>query len=137
MVVDLIEEGYLEGKDLNCAESILYAANEAYDMDLSKKCLILSAGFGGGMGIEAICGALSGSVMTIGYLFVEDRAHASEVYDLGEDFLNRFERKMGSLDCGPLKEQYRTEDDSCYPVILSAAEVLDEFISEHSGQRVR
>lgn len=71
MVADLIKKGYGEKENLNCAEKILYASNEAYNLGLDKKALKLSAGFGGGMAIESVCGALTGAIMVLGCLFVK------------------------------------------------------------------
>ena len=131
MLADLIREGFREGKDLNCAESILYGANEAYDLGLSEKCLKTSAGFGGGLGIEEVCGALTGSIMALGVLFVEEKAHQSDIYDIDEDYLNIFREKMGSIDCSYLKDNYRTEEKGCDKVILEAAEVLDRIAEKY------
>jgi len=129
----LLEEGFTEGKDLNCAESILYGGNQAYELGLDESSLNLAAGFGGGMGIEATCGALTGSIMVLSSLFVEDRAHDSRIYDIDEKFLREFEEKMGSIDCTPLKEGYRSEKRGCRDVILAAAEVLDDVLEEELG----
>ena len=77
MLYNLINDGFGEKEDLNCAEKILYGANEAYQLGLDKEALKLSAGFGGGMAIESICGALTASVMVLGRLFVKNNAHES------------------------------------------------------------
>ena len=46
--------------------NFLYAANEEYDLGLSKREFKIMAGFGGGMAIEGVCGVASGAVATIG-----------------------------------------------------------------------
>lgn len=129
MISDLIKSGYGENEDLNCAEKILYAANKEYDLKLDKSALKLAAGFGGGMAIGDKCGALTASVMVLGRLFVENNAHESErIKVLTKELFDRYNEKMGSLNCEPLKEEYRTEELKCKKVILSAAEILDEIV---------
>jgi C_GCAxxG_C_C family probable redox protein len=76
----LIEEGFFSDADLNCAETILHAANEVYGWNLSHDALLLAAGFGGGVGgQEFLCGALLGGVMALSKLFVRDRGHESDL----------------------------------------------------------
>ena len=58
---ELVNHGYSEKKELNCAETIRYGANKVYGLGLDHEALKLAAGFGGGMGIEATCGALTGA----------------------------------------------------------------------------
>ena len=127
---DLVESGYGDAHDLNCAETILWGANQVYRLGLNRKALRLAAGFGGGMGIEATCGALTGAVMVIGRLFTRDRGHESpRVKELCTRFLQAYRTEMGSIDCAPLKEKYRTETLKCRPVVLKAARLLEELIA--------
>jgi C_GCAxxG_C_C family probable redox protein len=128
MLSDLIREGYGKEQDLNCAEKILYGANEAYNLRLSSEALRLAAGFGGGMGIEDLCGALAASVMVLGRLFVAQNAHASKIKELTSEFLANYRREMGAIDCAPLKAAHRNEEVKCDRVILKAAEVLEQII---------
>jgi len=49
-MTSIIENGLSKAKDLNCAETVLYAANQAYGLQLPHSALKLAAGFGGGCG---------------------------------------------------------------------------------------
>ncbi|NMA95218.1 MAG: hypothetical protein GX974_04175 [Clostridiales bacterium] len=135
----LLESGYGDIEDLNCAEKILYGANKVYNLGLDKNALKLSAGFGGGMGIESVCGALTASIMVLSYLFVENVAHEStRIKNLSRELFDRYEKKMGYIDCTPLKYDYRTEIEGCHWVILEAAKILDEIIAENTNiEKVR
>ena len=125
----LLQQGFAEGRDLNCAETILYGANEAYNLGLDSDALKLAAGFGGGMAIESVCGALTGAIMVLGKLFVEERAHQSpRLKELTKELLVRYGQEMGSIQCDALKESCRTEEKKCRDVIEKAAMVLDEVI---------
>lgn len=131
MLADLIRQGFGEGNiDFNWAEKILYGANKTYNLDLTKNALKMSAGFGGGMGVEKTCGALISGVMVLSIMNVQDRAHENDrIKELTREFLEDYVETMGSIDCDYLKENYRTEEEKCFRVILKAAEILDTMVS--------
>lgn len=129
MLVDRVRRYYLL-EDMNCAESILCAANDEYGLGLDHAGLKTMAGFGGGMGIETTCcGALSGAVAAISVRFTKTKAHENpEVRELCKKFLNGFMERHGTMDCLPLKELYRNEQFRCMPVIELAAEELEKIL---------
>lgn len=129
-LADLIRDGYGLEEDLNCAETILSGANHVYHLGLDQESLKLAAGFGGGMALEDVCGALTGALMVLGKLFVKERAHESaKIKELAQELFHGYQQEMGAIDCGPLKAQYRNEVVKCRPVILKAAEILDRMIT--------
>jgi len=131
---DLVNDGYMEKKDLNCAETMLYGANKVYKLGLDPQALKVAAGFGGGMGIEATCGALTGAVMVLGRIFAKEKGHDTpRLKELCAQFLEEYRRQMGYIDCKPLKDRYRTEDLECRKVVLKAAEILEQLIAGESG----
>lgn len=137
MLKELVESGYGIEEDYNCAETILAGANIVYNLGLDKEALKLAAGFGGGMAIESVCGALTGGIMVMGTMFVQEKAHeSSRIKKLTKEFFQAFEKKMGSIECTPLKGKYRTKEEKCYYVKLIAAEVLDEIIA-NNGANIR
>jgi C_GCAxxG_C_C family probable redox protein len=130
MLSALINQGYGEKEDLNCAEKILYAANQVYGLGLSREALKLAAGFGSGMAIEDKCGALTASIMVLGKMFVRDRAHEStKIKDLAQELFQEYRKETGSIDCAPLKEKYRTEELKCRYVIFKAAQALEKIVA--------
>lgn len=130
LLTDLLNEGFGIKEDLNCAETILYGANIAYNLGLEKDALKLAAGFGGGMGIGEMCGALTGSVMVLGEMFVSDRAHESlRIKKLAKEFLNEYEKEMGTFICKQLIPKYATKEHKCRVVILKAGEILDRIVA--------
>lgn len=136
MLADLIAEGYGNAEDFNCAEKILYGANEAYGLGLSKGALRMAAGFGGGMAIEDVCGALTAAIMVLSFLFVQKNAHEStRIKDLTKELFAEYDKAMGSIKCAPLKAAHRTEELKCRNVILRAAEVLDRIVERERGIR--
>ena len=130
MLKELIQNGYGIKEDLNCAETILYGANQAYRLNLNSESLKLAAAFGGGMAIESICGVLTASLMVLGKLFVPEVANKyPEIKELSKELFDTFKKEMGDILCKPLKDNYRTEEKKCREVILKAAEVLDKIVT--------
>lgn len=129
MLKELMLKGYGKDLDLNCAEKLLYGANWAYDLKLSPEALKLSAGFGGGMGVEAMCGTITGPIMVLSHLYVKQRSHeSSRIKDLEKEFIDKFETSLGFSDCKSLKAKYRTPEKGCDDIIFKAAEILDEIV---------
>ncbi|HBE78931.1 MAG TPA: hypothetical protein DDW65_14305 [Firmicutes bacterium] len=129
MLYELLKSGFGKDRDFNCAEKVLYGANEAYQLGLTPDALKLAAGFGGGMAIEGACGALTASIMVLGRLFVKNTAHEStRIKDLTKELLESYRAAMGDINCAPLKAKYRTEEIQCRDIILKAAQILDEIV---------
>lgn len=136
MLLALLKKGYGNDKDLNCAEKILYGANWAYDLKLPAEALKLAAGFGGGMGVESVCGALTGGIMVLSHLYVKQCAHESSyIKELEGEFIKSFREEMGYDDCKCLKENFRNDEVKCNPVIFKAAEVLDRIILRENAKK--
>ena len=94
MLLSLLQKGFGNDTDLNCAEKILYGASWAYNLKLSPEALKLAAGFGGGMGVESTCGAITGGVMVLSHLYVEQRAHESgRIKVLTGEFIETFKKQ--------------------------------------------
>ncbi len=57
---------YFLEQDCNCAESVLRAANDTYQLGVSQEDITLVSAFGGGMGCGKTCGALCGAMAVLG-----------------------------------------------------------------------
>ncbi|ABR46987.1 C_GCAxxG_C_C family protein [Alkaliphilus metalliredigens QYMF] len=127
MLKDVAKKYYLNG--YNCAEAMLYAGDEYYQLGLDKSIFKVMAGFGGGVNTEDLCGVVSGSVALLGVLFVEKNAYGSEhIKELTKEFIEAFKKTKGSMNCKELKDQYRDEKEKCSCVVESGAAVLEEII---------
>lgn len=126
MLREHIEKYYQD--DYNCAESMLLGANAYYDLDLKKEDVTLVGGLGGGMCTRRTCGALSGGICAIGRKIIRERAHQTEeLKPLVQRFTARFEEVFGTDQCDRIKEDY---PEGCLPVVLQAADVLEEVLRE-------
>jgi C_GCAxxG_C_C family probable redox protein len=104
-----------------------------YSLGLDPRALKLAAGFGGGMGIETTCGALTGAVMVLGRIFARDKGHDTpRLKELCAEFLEEYRSEMGDIDCTPLKERYRSEELECRTVVLKSAEILESIVERES-----
>ena len=63
------------GQGYNCAESLVYGANTAWNLNLDENACHLMAGLGGGLQVGDVCGALSGAVCALSCLIVKTKAH--------------------------------------------------------------
>lgn len=130
MLRDMAKAYYQQ--DYNCAEAMLRAINEAWALRLSDESLRLAAGFGGGMGREDACGAMTGAVMGLSRLLVKDRAHATPDFGaLCARWVDSFTRDLGSSLCADLKPLLKTEEAGCLETVLRAADSFETFMKEN------
>ncbi|MBW6410497.1 C-GCAxxG-C-C family (seleno)protein [Clostridium weizhouense] len=132
MLKEMARKYWNEKYDLNCAECLIYAANEEYNLKLSDETLKTMSAFGGGMGIGDVCGVISGSIAVIGIMFTEISGHKSPIVrELTREFINVFKEKLGSNNCIELRKEYRRSDDGCIVMVETAADVLENVISKN------
>lgn len=84
MLKDVAEKYYKQG--YNCAESLIRAGNDYYNLNLDENALKVAGAFGGGFHVGDICGALSGSACIISSKYIETKAH--ETTHLKPNMLN-------------------------------------------------
>ena len=87
----------------NCSQSVFAAFAPQYGVqeDLALK---IASPFGGGMARQGhVCGAVSGALMALGLARgATTPAGKEKAYQLGEEFIQRFEVKHGTLLCRKL-----------------------------------
>lgn len=120
--------------DKNCAEALLLAANEVYGLDISETDINLFAGFGGGMGCQSTCGALSGVMGILSKLYGDKPK--DEFRAICGEFVSKFQSRLGSISCDELSAKYKTEADRCIKAVVMTAEVLEEYINKLEGKTV-
>lgn len=120
-------------QDYNCAESILRAANEYYDLHIQEKDFAMIGGFGGGMYTEAVCGVVTGGIAAIGKQQIT--AKARETTDLKATvirYMQKFEEELGATNCKVLKRKYKTQCQGCLQTVLKGADVLALVMKKRS-----
>ena len=120
---------YFITKDNNCAESTLRAINDEYGLGLKEEDFKLVSAFGAGMGCGRTCGALCGALAAIGYLKVQQRAHATPNFGaLCKGFVEKFQNDLGSIECDELKAKYRNDQVRCLKTVELASKAFDEYM---------
>jgi C_GCAxxG_C_C family probable redox protein len=118
-------------ENYNCAETILHAANDEYQLGLDNETIRLTAGFGGGMGCGQACGALCGGICAISAAIVEDRAHQTpELRGKTTKLVAAFNRILGDTQCKNLMPKYKTPETRCLQTVLLACDALSEVMEE-------
>lgn len=139
----LFKEGY------NCAQAVLLAFEDKYDID-RKSALMLSSSFGGGMGrLREVCGAVSGMFMVVGLLYGYDEAEDFDGkklhYQRIQQMANEFKLINGSIICRELLDSGSGKDDPtpekrtesyykkrpCGELVGIAAAIMEQYISEN------
>lgn len=114
---------------MNCAEVLLRAANDEYDLQLQEVSFRMLQGFGAGFYSERTCGAFSGSLAALSAMFTEERPSEQEKTTRAAKLLvEEFEKEFGSLDCDYIKKNHRDEVVGCNPVKLRAGQVFDRVV---------
>jgi C_GCAxxG_C_C family probable redox protein len=90
-------------QNFNCAQSVLVAFAPQLGIHESQA-LKLASPFGGGVARRGqTCGAVTGALMAIGLAQGADTpAGKEDAYRLGQEFLQRFESRHGSILCREL-----------------------------------
>ncbi len=130
MIRDYIDHYYFEG-DYNCAETMLRACGEAWNIAISEDLNKAMGGFGGGLYSGLVCGAITGGVAAMAQLYVDRRGHTSPVMkEKTQRFTGLVKERMGDCNCTPLKEKFWSEGERCHKTVVLIADILDEVVGE-------
>ena len=138
---ELFKEGY------NCAQAVAMAFCDVTGLDEKVTARMVSS-FGGGMGrMREVCGAVSGMLFVLSYLYgydsPEDNAGKKELYTQVQALAGQFREKMGSIICrevlkNPPSDPNPTARDAefyqkrpCARMVYNAAAILEQFIQQH------
>jgi C_GCAxxG_C_C family probable redox protein len=105
--------------DLNCAQSVMTAYMEEFNID-TEIALSVSCGFGGGMGrLQETCGAVTGAFMVLGIhnckRYTDNKDRKENTYAMIQDFSDKFKSLHGTMNCRMLLNcDLRTEEGQRY-----------------------
>jgi len=134
---------------LVCAESVLLATCEEFDVDVDEKIIPrIAYAFAGGIGnTGSVCGAVAGAVMAIG--LIKGRGETMEemmgVLGLAAEFRKRFEAEMKTISCRELTGLDLTKPESledlmgsdvpqtvCFPAVAAAHRLIVDLLRENA-----
>ncbi len=120
---------YFLMENCNCAEALLRAADEEYEMKLTDETLRSVGGFGGGFGCGMTCGALCGAMAALSVKLVEGKAHETPDFrQISGDFARLFCREAGGSQCDSLKPVYFQEEGRCVGLVEKTADLLEGYM---------
>ena len=105
MLKDVYAKYYFEG-NYNCAETIIRAANEYYELGLHDRDMIMVGAYGAGIQCGNTCGAVLSAAAVLSMKYVEAKAHESEdIRPVVMKLMRKFQAKYGSTLCKEIKPQ--------------------------------
>ncbi len=134
------------GDGFNCSQAVLGSYCEEFGLD-RETAFKIATGFGGGMHIDSVCGAVTGAFMVLGLKYgnttAEDKAAKAKTYEKVIEYTSRFKARNGSVVCkellgcdisrpdGMKKAQENGLFNSvCPKMVQEAAEILEEMLAE-------
>lgn len=135
----------------NCAQAVAVAFCDVTGMD-EKTAARIASPFGGGMGrMREVCGAVSGMLMVLGYLYgydnTDEDGKKKQVYAQVQELANQFREKNGSIICRELLNNPPSDPNPsprtaeyyakrpCARMVMVAAELMDTFIENHPFEK--
>ena len=118
----------LHKKGCNCAQAVACTFCEEFGID-EKEMFRIAEGFGLGMGIMEMCGALSGMAMVIGLDNSKGSGTKGDTYKKIREYVAKFKEKNGSYICRELKGVETGKVlCSCQQCIADAVELTEEYL---------
>jgi C_GCAxxG_C_C family probable redox protein len=98
--------GYYRNGDFLCAESVVKAVKEEFDLEFSDDVIAMASGFAAGMGgAGCTCGAVAGGVMALGMFFGRNTPgdhKVDKMLRLSRELHDNFQNKHRMLCCRAL-----------------------------------
>lgn len=132
--LDTALDAFAEGN--SCSQAVFAAFSEDYGVD-RKTAFKIASGFGGGMHLGSMCGAVTGAFMVLGLKYGQAKV---KPYDKTAEFAEKFSERNSSLQClDLLGVDVRTKDglenakskglfkNICTELITDTVEILEEM----------
>ena len=135
MFKETLAKYYDEG-NYNCAETIIRAGNEYYELGLHDRDMIAFGGFGGGIQTGNTCGAVLTAVSVLSMKYIEKKAHESQdIRPVTMAFIRKVNEKYGSILCKDIKAQSYDKVARCKFTVENVGEILDSVIAEYEAKK--
>ena len=128
---------YFEG-NYNCAECIIRAANDVYELGLHDHDMKLMGVYGAGIQCGNTCGAVLATAAVLSMKYVEAKAHESaDIKPVTVLLLRKFKERYGSTLCKDIKPQSFKPEYRCKMTVETAIDILEATIAEYEEKRSR
>lgn len=135
-IEDRVKKAYdLHHSGYNCAQAVVGAYIDLFDMDMDQA-MAIAYGFGGGVGMtREICGTLTGGAMVLGLKYGKGEADLKQKKFVNEKvaaLCKEFEQIHGSVVCGELLGIRKTDKDvnrtTCDELIMEVVRLLEKYL---------
>ena len=135
MLKDLLPKYYFDG-NYNCAETIIRAGNEYYNLGLHDRDMIMMGVYGAGIQTGNTCGAVLATAAILSMKYVEAKAHESaDIKPVTKILMRKFNERCGSTLCKDIKAQFFKPEYRCQVTIEMACDILEETIAEYEASK--
>lgn len=134
------------GDGFNCSQAVLGSYSQDFGLD-SGQAAKVATGFGGGMHIDSVCGAVTGAFMVLGLKYgnavAEDQEAKVKTYEKVVEFTGRFKDRNDSVMCKDLlgcditspegmskAKENKLFGSVCPRMIRDAIEILEEMLAK-------
>lgn len=123
---EICKEYYFEG-NYNCAESIIHAANDYYNLQITPEDMKLMAGFGNGMYSGLNCGALIASIAALSKKTIKEKAHLQmqDISKADQTMVKNFKENLGGFVCSEIKPAHFNKETRCWNTVSKALDALE------------
>lgn len=130
MLKDYIGKYYFDG-NYNCAETIIRAGNDYYNLGLHDKDMIMMGVYGAGIQTGNTCGAILAAAAILSMKYVEAKAHeSSKIKPVTQQLMRKVNAKYGSSLCKDIKAQSFNPEYRCKVTVETICDLLEETINE-------
>lgn len=133
MLKDHIGKYYFDG-NYNCAETIIRAGNDYYNLGLHDADMKMMGAYGAGIQTGNTCGAILSAAAILSMLYISVKAHESEdIKPVTRILMHKVREKYGSTLCKDIKAQSFKPEYRCLMTVNSLCDILEESISEYEA----
>ncbi|MCR5502747.1 MAG: C-GCAxxG-C-C family protein [Lachnospiraceae bacterium] len=127
---------YYYDQNYNCAETMIRAGNEYYDLGMHDRDMIAFGGFGAGIQTGNTCGAILAAVSILSMKYVEKKAHESaDIRPVTTALMRKFNERYGSVLCKDIKPQSFRPEVRCKATIEAACDILEQVMAEYGAEK--
>lgn len=135
MLKDCYEKYYFE-QNYNCAETLIRAANDYYDLQLHDRDMIMLGAYGAGIQTGNTCGAILAAASVLSTKYIEQKAHESkDIKPVTTDLIREFNKRYGSVLCKDIKAQSFKPEYRCKMTVETACDILEQVIADYEKSR--
>ena len=115
-------EEFIRKGRLSCSESVVYTIRKNVVPEMPEELIAASTGFAGGIGgSHDACGAVTGSVICIGYLFGRTQPNSDDPKKkkcgkLAFELQESFKKKYKTINCGELTNDFKMPQSKRVPM---------------------